>query len=597
MPTPKKSAPAGEVRRPKNTLSKKLARQRLLGDLISPKLRTTLASRRWPLEVLRELDLMIKVPVYFEDPLVAKEIPELGPNMIEIAWEPGLADGPTSSRLAVVDYDGDAKRLEQPAHWVEEKRCFVNNPTAKKPLTSEHRNPHQFHQMNVWATVQRVLDFYEDATVLGRPVPWAFRGNRLIIVPHAGEGQNACYDPTSKSLQFYYFGEANRVYTCLSHDIVAHEAGHAVLDGIRPYFLDSFGLETAALHEFVADITAILSSLRNNDVRSFFIQSLEGKKPANFLENLAEQFGEAVENRPYLRTANNKFTMDDMPGRECHECSQILTGMVFDILLGLLESYWHERKRSAKQAAWDATQRITRLALQPLNYFPPVDAKFSDYAQAMLHRDYLLNPDDPYKYRSIIRQVCNTRKIPVPQDDKPIEAPYNLSYPPVNDLLASHTAAYHYLHANRKALRIPNRQDVVIVDVSAAERVGRDYFHLPREVIMQYLWAEDVTLDGREFGPLQGMAVPLLCGGTVVFDENSNFLYWARKPGTEEEKDQAEGRQRKQELLAHVADRVAAGDAEVYKRLTSGRFTTQSSLTESTLAQRLGLSNSSRLGD
>ena len=41
--------------------------------------------------------------------------------------------------------------------------------------------------------------------ILGRSAPWAFEGNRIILVPHAGETQNAYYDRNSKSIQFYYF--------------------------------------------------------------------------------------------------------------------------------------------------------------------------------------------------------------------------------------------------------------------------------------------------------------------------------------------------------------------------------------------------------
>lgn len=44
----------------------------------------------------------------------------------------------------------------------------------------------------------------------------------------------AKYDPTLKGITFGYFkpkGEENYVYTCRSLDIVAHETGHAILDG------------------------------------------------------------------------------------------------------------------------------------------------------------------------------------------------------------------------------------------------------------------------------------------------------------------------------------------------------------------------------
>ena len=90
----------------------------------------------------------------------------------------------------------------------------------------------------------------------------------MIVVPHAGYMANAFYDRSSKSIQFYYFGsEDSRVYTCLSHDIIAHETGHAILDGLRPGFIEDSSLQTTAFHEFVADLTAIITSLLNSDLR------------------------------------------------------------------------------------------------------------------------------------------------------------------------------------------------------------------------------------------------------------------------------------------------------------------------------------------
>ena len=42
-----------------------------------------------------------------------------------VPWEPGLADGPTSSRFAVVDYNADTGHLEPPAVWDEAAQTFV----------------------------------------------------------------------------------------------------------------------------------------------------------------------------------------------------------------------------------------------------------------------------------------------------------------------------------------------------------------------------------------------------------------------------------------------------------------------------------------
>ena len=162
-----------------------------------------------------------------------------------------------------------------------------------------------------------MLEFYEHPQALGRAVPWGFDGNRLIVVPHAGYGENAFYDQHSKSLQFYYFGDIDRPgYTCLSHDIIAHETGHAVLDGIRPLYNESCSVQTAAFHEFIGDLTAILLALFNNDIR----HQLQGLTMGDLSEvdlvaDLARQFGEAVEGRRYLRSATNLLTMHEWRDR------------------------------------------------------------------------------------------------------------------------------------------------------------------------------------------------------------------------------------------------------------------------------------------
>ncbi|HLE15233.1 MAG TPA: hypothetical protein VI776_10830, partial [Anaerolineales bacterium] len=61
---------------------------------------------------------------------------------------------------------------------------------------------------------------------------------------------------------------------------------------------------------------------------------------------------------------------------------------------------------------------------------------------------------------------------------------------------------------------------------AAAER-------LPREVVLEYTWQEEVQLQGDRFGQWNGKAVNLVCGGTFVFDERGNLLSWFRKPGTQ----------------------------------------------------------------
>jgi hypothetical protein len=47
------------------------------------------------------------------------------------------------------------------------------------------------------------------------------------------------------------------VFTCLSHDIIAHETTHALLDGVHPRFNEPVNEDVLAFHEAFADIVAL----------------------------------------------------------------------------------------------------------------------------------------------------------------------------------------------------------------------------------------------------------------------------------------------------------------------------------------------------
>src|SRR5262245_44284108 len=63
------------------------------------------AQKLLPLAVQKEIGLRMPVEVYFKDPLVARLYADIGiDDEFTTPWEPGLRDGPTSARFAVVDY-------------------------------------------------------------------------------------------------------------------------------------------------------------------------------------------------------------------------------------------------------------------------------------------------------------------------------------------------------------------------------------------------------------------------------------------------------------------------------------------------------------
>src|SRR6185295_12808967 len=118
---------------------------------------------------------------------------------------------------------------------------------AQNGLAPSEGNP-QFHQQMVYAVAMTTIDRFERA--LGRKAFWAGRWEtsesgpnkefvqHLRIYPHALRQANAYYSRKKGSLLFGYFPATSdrtsgqfpggTVFTCLSHDVVAHETTHAL---------------------------------------------------------------------------------------------------------------------------------------------------------------------------------------------------------------------------------------------------------------------------------------------------------------------------------------------------------------------------------
>jgi len=534
------------------------------------------ASKYLDTNVRQNVRLEIPFEIFLQDPMVAMENPKYGiDEKFYVNWEPGISDGPTSARFAVVDYNADTSKIAEPAKWDQDEERFFKGSVPLDLKAASDPDNLQFHQVNVWVVLQRAIMYYEDRLGMGRHIPWGFAGNRLIVVPHAGYGQNAFYERESKSLQFYYFDQdGQRIYTCLSSDIINHEFGHAILDGIRPYFYESTLIETGAFHEFVGDLTAILMIMRNNNFRKTLSgETSRNLKSSNPLNAIAEQFGSSLGDKPYLRTATNKLKMSGITEEEdSHTMSEVLTGTMFDILNRIARSYYRGRGKSWPQALIYTIQKMQQLALQPLDFLPPVDATFKDYGIAVLRSFELANPVDPYNYYKLIlnsffkRGIFNSREVSELKERKYLKNTIRPKIPyPVEDIASSRATAYRFLDDNRDDFLIPANQDFEVVDLYDARKSTQDGRSLPKQTILQYLWKEEVELTGRQFGDYQGEHTTISCGGTIVFDENNTILFWSHKPGTitdtskKRESAVAEAKKRRAMFLRNIAKRIKAG--------------------------------------
>jgi hypothetical protein len=293
---------------------------------------------------------------------------------------------------------------------------------------------------HAWAVVRQTLSMYERvlrANGGAASIPWAWNtgGNTdvLTVYPRAGQTPNAYYSRGEKALKFFYFtptGATAPVYTCRSLDIVAHETGHAVLDGLKPGWL-GWGNppQTGGLHESFGDLTAIFLALSQLDqVEALIALSRANLHAKNFLAELAEQFGNALGRTTGLRNADNDLKLSDV-GNEVHDLSQVFTGGIYDYLADVFayEKYQQRYTKDAAQVLFEVGLKVCSQVLRAVIAAPASAATYFDVVTQMLnisqadhepeiHRTFLRN-------RFIVREVLGGAPVEAPNIADPQVAP------------------------------------------------------------------------------------------------------------------------------------------------------------------------------
>lgn len=276
-----------------------------------------------------------------------------------------------------------------------------------------------FDAVHTFAVVRQTLTLYQ--RTLGNNLPWQWNlapgnTNPLTVKPHAGVTQNAFYSRSSQSLQFFFFPKpgapapAPTIFTCRSLDIVAHETGHAVLDGLQPGWLTSSVPQTGAMHEAFGDLTAIFLALSQFDqVEAFIAQTKADLHDKTFLSDLAEQFGLALGRPNGLRNADNDLRLSQVTN-EVHDLSQVFTGALYDILADIFQ---FERSTASDYAAtlYSAAEYLRGLLVRSIKASPASNATFADVANHMLSLS--LADGKPAQYRNFIRNRFTVREVVV----------------------------------------------------------------------------------------------------------------------------------------------------------------------------------------
>ncbi|WP_398466277.1 hypothetical protein [Tardiphaga sp.] len=396
-----------------------------------------------------------RLRIFAFDPSLAQQMATsaIQEIVVRIPWErapdgSALPAGPIGEYIEVIDIDPASQVVYPPVN--------LDDPylLAQDGLPPSEGNP-QFHQQMVYAVAMATIGHFERA--LGRVALWAPRRlepkdsptgrwrsefvRRLRIYPHALRDQNAYYSPAKKALLFGYFPVTAKdrhntpgtiVFACLSHDIVAHEVTHALLDGIHPRFNEPSNPDVHAFHEGFADIVAIFQHFSYPGVLRDQIMRARGQLSdrESMLGQLAQQFGRATGRGGALRDAlgsevKGKWRRRQPDPRalettmEPHARGAILVAAVFGAFLLVYEQRTADLFRIATQGTGilpegdispDLANRLAEeasrcardillMCIRALDYCPPVGITFGTYLRAIVTGDVNLNADDDAGYR------------------------------------------------------------------------------------------------------------------------------------------------------------------------------------------------------
>jgi hypothetical protein len=411
--------------------------------------------------------------VYAYDPSLGAKLDTLGINeaTLDVAWEDNLQPGPIGEYIEVVDVDPASQCCYAPVD--------LNQPyvLTRSGLTPSEASP-QFHQQMTYAVAMKTIQYFEKA--LGRVALWAPREiretgkemqteyvQRLRIYPHALRAKNAYYSPERKALLLGYFSatdsaaeglmEGSVVFTAVSHDVIAHETTHALLDGVHRRFREATNPDVFAFHEAFADIIALFQHFTLPEALRHQIAATRGNlEQQNLLGQLAIQFGEATGRYGALRdyigkveapkdgSAGDGKWVRRMPKQtdydeatEPHDRGAVLVAAVFDAFLQIYKRRTADLLRLAtggtgvlpvgdistdlvNRLAVEASKvagQILNICIRALDYCPPVDIVFGEYLRALVTADVDLVPDDRLGYRTAFIESFRNRGI-YPHDVK-----------------------------------------------------------------------------------------------------------------------------------------------------------------------------------
>ena len=421
---------------------------------VSARVRRQALVRRYQRE--RRAPLMRPLRIYTLDPSFSDR--QGGVATVLVPYEK-LEAGPTGSLFKVIP-EGAPKLLRAELLDLDDPYLLLSSGLVPSAANG------QFHSQMVYAVCSLTYAAFRRA--LGRDIGWAIEPKseneplRLVIRPFGLPGvANAGYSREAGDISFGHFTvRAERagftlrdgiICTALSHDIIAHETTHALLDGLRSAFLNPTNVDVPAFHEAFADIVALFLHFTYPEVVERAIsQWHSGSQSIAVLTDLAREFGYARSKLGHAKPLRSSVDVEGIaafdsdllpsneqahkrydPNLEPHALGSVLVSAVFEAFVTVvkrkIERYFRIAgvdlktlgqaplsealiKAIAQEASKVAGQFLN-VCIRAVDYCPPTDMEFGEYLRALITADGDVERDDIWGFREAFMRSFRRREI------------------------------------------------------------------------------------------------------------------------------------------------------------------------------------------
>lgn len=445
----------------------------------------------------------------------------------------------------------------------------------------------EFDQVSVFYYTTFTLRMWE--RYAKRAIPWAFPRPRLNIDPHVGDLANAFYNEQERLLGFhrYLTTEGDWRSTAQSADIVSHETAHAVLDGLRDLYNESFSLGPRAFHESFGDITAVLVALHDDSLVHRLLEWTSGDlRTSTFLTEIAEHLTQMLqqggnyfeEHTIYLRNAFNELRYEPfevlpywpsdpatMLGRQEHNYSRLFTGALYDLLVGVYEHF--KETMQPYVALIRARDTLGNLLVNAIELGPVGEFDYSDMAQALLTADaircdgqFMQTIKAVFANRGILTESAADTHLAQLTHLPDIQLPASINNAMSAGIFLQETilpalANYQATASNQTAVDAMASEPVAEFIPMNTYRNGDGY------VYMSFFTVETTQLVGDQYRDYSGSEIDLYGGLTLMFGPDDRLCSLVYRPVLESDRQQV--RSAIADLIAYdkISDYLLPSDA------------------------------------